>query len=168
MRDIYKTLVYVFSFILFLCMLSWFFYLKGQASIQQEWDKDKAAHQQELENQEEKYQTLFLAHKEFSSQVSKTLEEKQNEFEETIIAIRTDFTGRLHKHEARVQMYQRQAQAGTAEQERLASHAAELDRSIVEGKQVAAELAATVRLRDEQLILLGSQIKADRAILESN
>ena len=168
MKDIHKTLVYVFSFILLLCPLSWFFYLKGQASIQQEWDKDKAAHQRELENQEEKYQTLFLAHKEFSFLVAKTLEEKQDEFEETIIAIRTDFTGRMLKHETRVQMYQRQAQAGTIEQERLASHAAELDRSLEAGKRVAAELAATVRLRDEQLILLGSQIKADRAILESN
>ena len=168
MKDIYKTLVYVFSFILFLCLLAWFFYLKGQASIQQEWDKDKAAHQQELENQEEKYQTLFLTHKEFSSQVAKTLEEKQDEFEEIIIAIRTDFTGRLHKHEARVQMYQRQAQAGATEARDLAGHAAELDRSIEAGKRVAAELAATVRLRDEQLILLGSQIKADRAILESD
>lgn len=65
-------------------------------------------------------------------------------------------------------MYRRKAEAGEAESRDLANHAAELDRSIVEGKRVAAELAATVRLRDEQLILLGSQIKADRAILESN
>lgn len=168
MGGIYKTLAYALSFILTLILFAWFFYSKGQANIQQEWDKDRAVLQQELKNQESKYETLFLAHKDFSSQVANSLEEKQNEYEENLSAIHNDFSDRMRNYETRVQLYQRQAKAGTIEQERLTSHAAELDRSLETGKRVAAELAATVRLRDEQLILLGSQIKADRAILESN
>lgn len=113
------------------------------------------------------YDALLLAHIETITQVSLDLKEKEKEYEASLDRISADASFRMQQHENRVRIYQRQAKAGSAEAERLASHAAELDRSINEGKTVAAELAATVRLRDQQLSLLGSQIKADRAVIES-
>ena len=117
---------------------------------------------------QDKYDQLFESHKLFSSQVADTLKEKDEKYEKDISSIAAAHADSLRKYKSRADTYQRQAEAGTAEARSLASHAAQLDASLIEGKRVAAELAATVRLRDEQLILLGSQIKADRAILESN
>lgn len=112
------------------------------------------------------YDNLLQAHILTVEEIDKSLQEKEKVNEKMLEHIAAESTERLRQSQDRVRIYQRQAQAGSAEVERLASHAAELDRSIVEGKRVAAELAATVRLRDSQLIELGSQIKADRAVLE--
>ena len=168
MKDVYKTLVYVFSLITFLVLLSWFWYSKGQKAVTREWEKEKTQWDKILEAEQTKYKALFESHRIFSAQVADILTQKDKEYEDSIIAIRTDFTGRMRNHETRMQMYKRQAEAGSAQCSSLASHAAELDGSLEHGKRVAAELAATVRLRDEQLKLLGQQIQTDRAVLESN
>ena len=168
LKDIYKPLVYVFSSVLALSLLSWFIYSKGQGNIQEKWDKEKTEQALRIALVQDKYDQLFESHKLFSSQVAGTLKEKDEKYEKDISSIVAAHTDSLRKYKSRADTYQRQAEAGTAEARSLASHAAQLDASLVEGKRVAAELAATVRLRDEQLILLGSQIKADRAILESN
>ena len=168
LKDIYKPLVYVFSSVLALSLFSWFMYSKGQENIQEKWNKEKTEQVIRIALVQAKYDQLFESHKLFSSQVANTLKEKDEKYEKDISSITAAHIVSLRKYESRAAAYQRQAEAGTAEARSLASHAAQLDASLVEGKRVAAELAATVRLRDEQLILLGSQIKADRAILESN
>lgn len=168
LKDIYKPLVYVFSSVLALSLLSWFMYSKGQGNIQEKWDKEKTEQAIRIALVQDKYDQLLESHKLFSSQVAITLKEKDEKYEKDISSIAAAHADSLRKYKSRADTYQRQAEAGTAEARSLASHAARLDASLVEGKRVAAELAATVRLRDEQLILLGSQIKADRAILESN
>lgn len=168
MKDTYIKFISVFFYLPLAGLCIWFLYSKGQASIQEEWDKEKAHTEQILKEVESKYAELLEEHIQFSSLVATTLEDKDKQYEESIISIRSDFVGRLRQHEARVQMYERQAQAGSVEASSLASHATELDRNLEQSIRSIEELAATVRLRDEQLILLGSQIKADRAILESN
>ena len=168
LKDIYKPLVYVFSSVLALSLFSWFIYSKGQGNIQEKWDKEKTEQAIRIALVQDKYDQLLESHKLFSSQVADTLKEKDEKYEKDISSIAAAHTDSLRKYKSRADTYQRQAEAGTTEARSLASHAAQLDASLIEGKRVAAELAATVRLRDEQLILLGSQIKADRAILESN
>ena len=168
LKDIYNPLVYVFSSVLALSLFSWFMYSKGQGNIQEKWDKEKTEQTIRIALVQDKYDQLFESHKLFSSQVANTLKEKDEKYEKDISSIAADHADSLRKYKSRADTYQRQAEAGTAEARSLASHAAQLDASLIEGKRVAAGLAATVRLRDEQLILLGSQIKADRAILESN
>lgn len=162
-----KILSVVLTAIVF-SLFTWFVYLKGQSSIQTEWDREKKQQATTIALVQDKYDKLYKTHVIFSKQVATTLKDKDAQFKKDIDAINSAHVDSMRKSEARAAAYERQAKAGTTEARSLASHAAELDRSIVEGKQVAAELAATVRLRDEQLILLGSQIKADRAILESN
>ena len=166
LKDIYKPLVYVFSSVLALSLFSWFMYSKGQENIQEKWDKEKTEQAVRIALVQDKYDQLFESHKLFSSQVADTLKKKDEKYEKDISTIAADHADSLRKYKSRADTYQRQAEAGTAEARSLASHAAQLDASLIEGKRVAAELAATVRLRDDQLILLGSQIKADRAILE--
>ena len=168
LKGIYKPLVYVFSSVLALSLLSWFMYSKGQGNIQKKWSKEKTEQAIRIALVQDKYDQLLKSHKLFSSQVADTLKEKDEKYEKDISSIAAAHIDSLRKYKSRADTYQRQAEAGTAEARSLASHAARLDASLVEGKRVAAELAATVRLRNEQLILLGSQIKADRAILESN
>lgn len=95
MKGVYKTLVYVFSLIAFLVLLSWFWYSKGQANIQFKWDKEKAEYTSELNEVKGKYTVLENQHMALSSSIATRLREKDLENEETIIAIRTSFTDRM-------------------------------------------------------------------------
>lgn len=68
--------------------------------------------------------------------------------------------------EGRAAQYRAMSQAGGAERDRLASHAARLDASLADGRRVAEELRATVVERDQQLQLLADVIRADRALAD--
>ena len=77
-----------------------------------------------------------------------------------------DYDKRLLDSRTREGVYKRQAEGSSSEQQRLAVHAAELDRSLVEGKEVARQLAATVRLRDAEIIALANVIRAYETMLK--
>lgn len=68
--------------------------------------------------------------------------------------------------EGRAAQYRAMSQAGSAERDRLASHAARLDASLADGRRVAEQLRSTVVERDQQLQLLADVIRADRALAD--
>lgn len=68
--------------------------------------------------------------------------------------------------ESRAAQYRAMSQAGDAERDRLAVHAARLDASLADGRRVAEQLRSTVIERDQQLQLLANVIRADRALAE--
>ena len=140
----------------------------GIDEVSKEWTQEKLAYQDEILRIKTLNAGLEQDFENREAEVNKELRNVKASYERTLASNASEHAARLRNHQERADLYERKAQGSEVERRGLASHAAELDRSIVEGKQVAAELAATVRLRDEQLILLGSQIKADRAILESN
>lgn len=73
----------------------------------------------------------------------------------------------LDTAEDRAARYRAQAAGDAAARERLAHHAAQLDRAIAEGRQLVAELRAAVAERDAQVALLLDVIAADRRLLDS-
>lgn len=80
--------------------------------------------------------------------------------------LRADYAGRLLDSEQRATRYRAAADAGPDQCRSLASHAAQLDASLVEGRSVVEELRSTVELRDAQLRLVGSQLLSDRQLYE--
>ena len=87
-------------------------------------------------------------------------------YQSSLDAISSQYSARLQQSEQRAKVYQRQAEGGATECRSLASHAARLDNSLEQGRQLVEELRATVRLRDGQIIELSNQIRADRKLLE--
>jgi hypothetical protein len=83
-------------------------------------------------------------------------------------AISVDANNRLQLSKARADVYQRQARSSSAEQERLAKHAAELDRTIEEGRSLVRELREAVGQRDAAIRALGSMITTDRKLFSTS
>lgn len=73
----------------------------------------------------------------------------------------------LRDSEQRATRYRTLADTGPDQCRSVASRAAELDASLVEGRSVVEELRATIELRDSQLRLVGSQITSDRQLYEN-
>lgn len=88
--------------------------------------------------------------------------EAQEAYTLDVAGIRADYEQRLLLSKTRAGVYQRQAKGSSVEQERLAAHAAELDRSLEEGRQLVKELKATIGQRDSAIRALGSMILTDR------
>lgn len=90
----------------------------------------------------------------------------QELFETTLHNYRSTYELRLRASEQRSEVYRNQAQSGATACRNLADHAARLDRTIEEGRAVVREFGETLRLRDQQLVILGKQIHTDRLLLE--
>lgn len=99
-----------------------------------------------------------------TTRISNELAAKEKEHAEALAALRADLTGRLQLATTRQGIYQRQAQGSSAERNRLASHAAELDRTLEQGRSLVRELRETVGQRDATIRLLSEQITADRLL----
>lgn len=138
----------------------------GANSVQHRWDKQKIEDNKAYNKIKGEYDELNRKHSYETGQLSARLQTAKQEYENELSAVKSDYAGRLQQSTKRADIYQRQAQAGTLECRSLASHAARLDSSLEEGRQLVAELRATVRLRDGQLIELSNQIRADRKLFK--
>lgn len=69
---------------------------------------------------------------------------------------------------ARAARYRAQAEGDAAARRDLADRCEALDRSLAEGREVAADLRGALGRRDAEVILLVEQIKADRLLLEGS
>jgi hypothetical protein len=142
--------------LVFISVLSYQFgYVKGSQAIQAE-----------IKNAYDAMAVQEVEHQKKQKEIADALAQVRTEHETTLASQRAVFDQRLLQSDRRAQVYQRQAQAGAAAQRDLASHAAQLDRALEEGRDLVRELGSTLGLRDHQLKLLGDQIRADRQLLE--
>lgn len=102
---------------------------------------------------------------------SKEMTEIQDEYNQAqlrhslaVDALQRDADKRLQLSETRANVYKRQSHGSSVEQERLAKHAAELDRTLEEGRHLVAELREAIRQRDDAIRALGSMILTDRKL----
>lgn len=142
-----------------------FAYKAGADSVQSKWDEENGRRDLETERIKAKNLQLSQENKDLSAQITTSLENANAKHAKALAAVRAEFDARMRKSETRAGIYREQAEGGTAECQRLASHAAELDRSLEQGRSLVEELRTTLGLRDEQLRQLGEQIRADRALL---
>lgn len=149
--------------------VGWYIYSSGSksgaAGVQSKWDKEKLENQKALTKLRIKVGTKEFVHQQSSQRISDELADANQKYAATVAAVRVDYAQRLRNSEQRATYYQRMSNSGTAQQEYLASHAAELDRSLEEGRQLVQELGATVGQRDAQVRALGQQILTDRALV---
>lgn len=130
-------------------------------SAQAKIDKERADKISELTQENLK---LTQENQATTTRISNELAAKEKEHAEALAALRADLTGRLQLATTRQGIYQRQAQGSSAERDRLASHAAELDRTLEQGRSLVRELRETVGQRDATIRLLSEQITADRLL----
>lgn len=137
----------------------------GAATVKTAWVKENARRDIKTAQMEEVNRVLVKQHEEDSTFITTELKSYETAYKTSLAAATADYNRRLQFQQTRTGIYRELAEGSTAERERLASYATELDRSLEEGRQVVHELRETVGLRDNQLRQLGKQITADRALL---
>lgn len=143
-------------------------YSSGSSAVQADWNKDKAVQQEALFQASEKLRLQEQRHRQESQDISHDIAEATSHYETIVASLNDEYGRRLLVSEQRASLYQSQAEAGAAQCRSLASHAAELDRSLEEGRRLVQEFGSTLELRDSQLRALGAQILADRKVIEDN
>lgn len=140
----------------------------GKTEIQAKWDADKAKRDQAEAALKARYADEEKKHAQESATAAAALDAASAAHAKELDALRDDYARSVQRSDARAAIYQRQAQAGAVECGDLASHTAELDRSLEAGRSLVGELRATLELRDQQLVQVGQQLTADRKLLEED
>lgn len=138
-------------------------YHAGEAAASQRWE----ALQSEARAKEEKRRDKLAAeHRVETQEIEQRLVAAREEYDAALRRLDAAYAGRLRQSDTRAGLYERAATAGADQCRDLAGHAARLDRSLEEGRDLVAKLASLAGQREQQLRLLGEQIRADRAAIE--
>lgn len=137
----------------------------GSEATQKLWSAENALRDEAYKKVQDVLAETQAVHAKRQKELSNELATSTAAFEATLAGYRTDYDNRLQLATSRAGVYQRQARGSAIEQERLARHAAELDRSLEEGRGLVRELGETVRQRDRTIKALGQLILNDRTLL---
>ncbi|MNQ59263.1 hypothetical protein D3C85_734950 [compost metagenome] len=137
----------------------------GAAKVSADWAGENTRRDEAYAKLKKENADLQTAHTQRQKELSDELAASTATFQATLDGYRIDYDGRLQLATTRAGVYQRQARGSATEQERLAKHAAELDRSLEEGRALVRELGATVEQRDRTIRALGQLILNDRTLL---
>lgn len=138
----------------------------GEAHVQQQWDAQKAKDLLAIQKVRDELSQAESQHRLQVSTLEGELRNVEARYRMELDRLTGDFANRLRDSDTRAGIYQRQAEGGAVERNRLASHAAKLDRSLEEGRRLVAELRTTLGLRDKQVESLAAQIRADRELFK--
>ena len=139
---------------------------QGEKNINALWETDKRQHLDAILLLKGKIGQRETDHRRQSEFVTNELRQSEINYEKAIVALNAERAKRLRISSERAEIYKRLSEAGSDQSGRLARYAAELDRSLEEGRALVEELTATVGQREEGLRLLGAQIKNDRKVLD--
>lgn len=157
---------YSYVIIAFICVLALNrAYSFGQASIQSEWDKAKLEYLAELSQINEANQIKELEYRRELAAINFQLSEANTQYETAIANLTADYTNRLQQSEYRASVYQRQASSGADQCRGLADYTTELDRIVIEGRQLVTELRDTLRLREQQIDLLVQYLQTENSLV---
>lgn len=149
--------------------LGWYIHSSGSkagaAKVQTKWDKEKLENAKLREELRNAAASKEFIHQQVSQGIVDGLAEANQKYVGSLAALDAQYTQRLRNSEQRAAYYQHLSTAGTTEQNYLAGHAAQLDRSLEEGGRLVQELTTTLRQRDAQVVALGQQILTDRALV---
>lgn len=124
-----------------------------------EWTQEKLAYQDEILRIKALNAGLEQDFENREAEVNKELRNVKASYERTLASNASEHATRLRNHQERADLYERKAQGSEVERRGLASHAAELDRSLEEGRRVVKDLRTTVEQRDTEIKLLGTHLK---------
>ena len=136
----------------------------GSTEVSTQWKKENDDRDNAYTALEKKNASEREAHQQREKELGDELKQAELDYETTLTGYRTDYASRLLLAEGRAGVYQRQARGSADEQQRLARHAAELDRSLEEGRALVRELGETLGQRDRTIHALGQIILNDRTL----
>lgn len=139
----------------------------GAKQVQQQWDEHEKKRTAEIIKLKDQLAELVTQHQLKEKEYADAIQKAELDAKNRIAAIHTDYAKRLLLAEDRAGVYQRKANGSQAEREHLARHAAELDRSLEQGRSLVRELRETVRQREITIRALGGIILNDRSLLET-
>ena len=131
----------------------------GIDEVSKEWTQEKLAYQDEILRIKTLNAGLEQDFENREAEVNKELRNVKASYERTLASNASEHAARLRNHQERADLYERKAQGSEVERRGLASHAAELDRSLEEGRRVVKDLRTTVEQRDTEITLLGTHLK---------
>lgn len=140
-------------------------YRKGAANIQQQWDRERATLLAAALKVEQDNRAKETAHKVQTSALEAKLREAEAQYEEALATVRSDYGDWLRTSNERAARYRLWSEASTSERDRLADHAAKLDASLAEGREVVAEFRVALGQCQRDLKALGEQITLDRELI---
>lgn len=140
----------------------------GANKVQAAWDKVEGERAEAINQLKGEIAQLTKQHAAKQKELEDELELASVRFEGELSRYRREYDERLQLANNRAGVYQRQARGSEAEREDLARHAAELDRSLEEGRALVREFGETLRQREVTIKALGGIILNDRTLLESN
>lgn len=150
--------------------LYWYGYSQGyaasSAAVQAHWEQEAKAEAQHHAELVQKLTTDLAVQVQKQEQVAHELAQLRQAHAAVLSARKSAHRQRLLQSARRAEVYRDQAEAGAASCGSLASHAAQLDRALEEGRGLVDELRETLGLRDRQVRLLGQQIENDRQFFE--
>uniref|UniRef100_A0AAU6VZ74 Rz/Rzl spanin protein n=1 Tax=Pseudomonas phage Arace01 TaxID=3138526 RepID=A0AAU6VZ74_9VIRU len=137
----------------------------GKLEEASKWQLDKIALDAEVSKLKDEVKEKEAQNQIATTKVADELAASESRHVQALADLAADYSQRLLKSEGRAGLYKRQSQGSAAERDYLASHAAELDRSLEQGRSLVRELRETVGQRDSTIRLLSEQIRADRRLL---
>ena len=139
---------------------------QGEKNITALWETDKRQQLDAILLLKGKIGQRESDHRRQSDFVANELRQSETNYEKAVAALNAERAKRLRISAERAEIYKRLAEAGPDQSGRLAGYAAELDRSLEEGRSLVGELKETLGQREAGLRLLGTQIKNDRKVLD--
>lgn len=137
----------------------------GRAEVQAKWDDYKQARTKFETELKARIEVLQTQNQAAHLQANEDLADANQTYAGSIAALNSGYALRLRNSEDRVRQYQRLSQAGEAERASLASHTAELDRALEEGRLLVGELRATLGQRDATIKSLATILFSDRNLM---
>ncbi|ANJ65309.1 putative Rz/Rzl spanin protein [Erwinia phage vB_EamP_Rexella] len=137
----------------------------GRNAVQTDWDRQQKLYALAIQATKDNYAVAEASNRATTQRLTDELAAQNVSHQSELDAAKYDLSGRLQQSEARAAIYKRQASSGSAQCSALASHAAELDRSLEQGRSLVRELRETLRFRDEQLRAVSAKLLADRQLL---
>ncbi|MNO13163.1 hypothetical protein D3C76_27910 [compost metagenome] len=137
----------------------------GSRRVSAEWASDTEKRNKAINELQGKYNVLQDQHKAKVEELTRDLQKSADEHQVTLDGYRTDYDQRLQLATSRADVYQRKARGSASERDALAEHAAQLDRSLEEGRKLVREFGETVRQRDRTISALKQMVLIDRTLL---
>lgn len=134
----------------------------GEAKVSQELATYVATQKQLATEAEAKRTVAETKLQGLNEKYEQSLLEIRKEYETNVANATNAHNMRMQQLETRTRSYRLMSEASAAERRALADTAAELDRTLIEGRQLVGELRQEVALRNKQLEVIGEQIRAER------
>lgn len=163
MRDFSDTLIlYISVYIIALLPVVLVGYKMGEDSILEELNESNAIIES-LQNENHKKELKYTAQ---VSDLKNEIETIKTSYNNSINSVNEQSATRLLESERRAEYYRQQASSCSTLSRNAGDYTARLDRQLTEGINLVRELSELIKHRDEQLKIVGEQLKLDRELME--